>query len=72
MNQMMQSENSRWAGAHVERLGHIGNIVVQVEYDRFNMDDGLQTIPSMAIFQFKDGKRWREWRLKPEADPAVD
>ena len=70
MNQMMGAENSPWQGAHVQRLGYIGNIVIQIEYDRFKTDAGVETRPSLAIFQFKDGKRWREWRLKPVEDAS--
>ncbi len=67
MNQMMGGENSPWQGAHVHRLGYIGNVVIQIEYDRFKTDTGVETRPSIAVFQFRDGKRWREWRLKPVA-----
>ena len=72
MNMMMGAENSPWLGAHVQRLGHIGNVVIQVEYDRFKTEQGEETRPSLAIFQFRDGKRWREWRLKPVADEAIE
>ncbi len=60
---------SSWDGAEVEKLGSIGNTMVQIEYDRYNMEGGQITIPTFVIIQYKDGKRWREWRLRP--DPAT-
>lgn len=60
---------SSWDGAEVEKLGSIGNTMVQIEYDRYNMEGGQITIPTFVIIQYKGGKRWREWRLRP--DPAT-
>lgn len=60
---------SSWDGAEVEKLGSIGNTMVQIEYDRYNLEGGQITIPTFVIIQYKDGKRWREWRLRP--DPAT-
>lgn len=59
---------SRWQGADVERIGSIGNTMVQIEHDHYKYDDGNRTISTFVIIQYKDGKRWREWRLRP--DPA--
>ncbi len=59
---------SRWQGADVERIGSIGNTMVQIEHDHYKYDDGIRTISTFVIIQYKDGKRWREWRLRP--DPA--
>ena len=59
---------SSWDGADVERLGSIGNTMVHLEHDRYKTDDGLLTISTFVIIQYKNGKRWREWRLRP--DPA--
>ena len=59
---------SRWQGAEVERLGSIGNAMVQIEHDRYKYEDGIRTISTFVIIQYKNGKRWREWRLRP--DPA--
>ncbi len=63
-----QDFGSRWDGADVERLGSIGNTMVQIEHDRYKYDDGIRTISTFVIIQYKNGKRWREWRLRP--DPA--
>jgi len=69
MNKFFASDfGSRWDGAEVERLGSIGNTMVQIEHDRYKYDDGIRTISTFVIIQYKGGKRWREWRLRP--DPA--
>ena len=60
---------STWDGADVEKLGSIGNTMVQIEHDRYKTEDGVQTISTFVIIQYKNGKRWREWRLRP--DPAT-
>lgn len=57
---------SRWDGADVEKLGSIGNTMVQIEHDRYKYDDGIRIISTFVIIQYKDGKRWREWRLVPD------
>lgn len=57
---------SSWQGADVERLGSIGNMMVQIEHDRYQFDDGIRTISTFVIIQYQDGKRWREWRLVPD------
>jgi len=59
---------TRWEGADVERVGSIGTALVQVEHDRYKYDDGTRTISTLVIIQYKNGKRWKEWRLVP--DPA--
>lgn len=59
---------SSWQGADVERLGSIGNTMVQIEHDRYQAGEGTRTISTFVIIQYKDDKRWREWRLIP--DPA--
>lgn len=59
---------SSWQGADVERLGSIGNTMVQIEHDRYQFGEGTRTISTFVIIQYQDGKRWREWRLIP--DPA--
>jgi len=57
---------SRWEGAEVERLGSIGNAMIQIEHDRYKYEDVIRTISTLVIIQYKDGKRWREWRLRPD------
>jgi limonene-1,2-epoxide hydrolase len=54
-----------WQDADVHRLGHLGNLFVQVEVDRFITPDGPKTIRSLNIYEMKGGKRWREWKFYP-------
>ena len=50
----------------VYRLGLVGNILVQVEVDTVQTDKGPVETTSLELYEFKDGKRAREWRFKPE------
>ena len=61
---------SRWQGADVERIGSIGDTMVQIEHDQYKYDDGIRTVSTLVVIQYKDGKRWREWRLRPGPNPA--
>ena len=57
----------RWLGAEVDRWGLMDNIMVQVEKDTFRTDDGgTITVPTLVVFEHRNGKRWREWRFRPE------
>ncbi|MDX2223132.1 MAG: nuclear transport factor 2 family protein [Rhodospirillaceae bacterium] len=50
----------------VYRLGMVGNILVQVEVDTVPQPDGTKkTTTSLELYEFRDGKRWREWRFQP-------
>ncbi len=55
---------SLWQGAEVERVGSIGDTMVQIEHDKYQYDEGVRTISTFVVIQYQDGKRWREWRLK--------
>lgn len=59
--------NTSWVGSEVERLTLMDNILVQVEYDTFQSADGVTTVPTLVVFEHRDGKRWREWRFSPRA-----
>ena len=39
--------------------------MVQIEHDKYEYDEGIRTVSTFVVIQYKDGKRWREWRLKP-------
>ena len=54
-----------WQGADVHRLGHLGNLFVQVEIDRYETPKGPKSVRSLNIYEMKDGKRWREWKFYP-------
>ena len=58
--------NESWVDSEVERLTLIENILVQVEYDSYQTPDGVQTVPTLVVFEHRDGKRWREWRFSPQ------
>jgi ketosteroid isomerase-like protein len=54
----------------VYRLGMVGNILVQVEVDTVPQPDGTtKTTTSLELYEFRDGKRWREWRFQPTDSP---
>ena len=57
--------NTSWVDSEVERLALMDNILVQVEYDAFQTTDGVKTIPTLVVFEHRNGKRWREWRFSP-------
>ena len=58
--------NTSWVGSEVERLTLIDNILVQIEHDTFETDQGLRTIPTLVVFEHRNGQRWREWRFSPK------
>jgi len=56
---------TNWSDSEVHRLGMLGNILVQVEIDVFESEDGPVTQRSLSVYEFKNGKRWREWKFYP-------
>ncbi len=56
-----------WLDSDVDKWGLISNLLVQVEYDTFKTDSGPRTVPTLVVFEHRDGKRWREWRFRPRA-----
>jgi hypothetical protein len=61
------TSNTSWVDSEVERLTLIENILVQVEYDTYETPEGVRTVPTLVVFEHRDGKRWREWRFSPQA-----
>ena len=59
---------NNWVDSDVHRLGMLGNILVQVEVDTFQTEDGPKTVESLSVYEFRDGKRWREWKFYPSSD----
>jgi hypothetical protein len=51
--------------SEVHRLGMVGNTLVQVEIDSLNTENGKVRQTSLHIYEFKDGKRWREFAFYP-------
>lgn len=63
----MMFATDRWIGAEVDRWGLMDNIMVQVEKDTYKTEDGgTITVPTLVVFEHRNGKRWREWRFRPE------
>jgi limonene-1,2-epoxide hydrolase len=61
--------NAQWFDSKVYRLGMVGNMLVQVEVDTVGSPQGPVTKTSLEIYEFRDGKRWREWRFSPTDSP---
>jgi limonene-1,2-epoxide hydrolase len=61
--------NAQWFDSKVYRLGMVGNMLVQVEVDTVGSPRGPVTKTSLEIYEFRDGKRWREWRFSPTDSP---
>ena len=58
----------KWLGANVYKWGLTDNTLVQIEEDFFETEDGgKRSIKTLVVFEHRDGKRWREWRFKPQA-----
>lgn len=51
--------------SEVHRLGMVGNTLVQVEIDTLRMDGKPVRQTSLHIYEFRDGKRWREFAFYP-------
>ena len=55
-----------WLGANVYKWGLTDNTLVQIEEDFYRTDDGgTRAVKSLVVVEYRDGKRWREWRFKP-------
>lgn len=51
--------------SEVHRLGMVGNTLVQVEIDTLQMNGKPVRQTSLHIYEFRDGKRWREFAFYP-------
>ena len=55
-----------WLGANVYKWGLTDNTLVQIEEDFYSTEDGgTRSVKSLVVVEYRDGKRWREWRFKP-------
>jgi len=55
-----------WLGANVYKWGLTDNTLVQIEEDFYTTEDGgTRSVKSLVVVEYRDGKRWREWRFKP-------
>ena len=56
-----------WVGANVYKWGLTDNTLVQIEEDFYRTEDGgTRAVKSLVVVEHRDGKRWREWRFKPQ------
>ena len=56
-----------WLGADVYKWGLTDNTLVQIEDDHYTAEDGsVEVITTLVVIEYRDGKRWREWRFKPK------
>jgi hypothetical protein len=56
--------------SQVYRLGMVGNILIQVEVDKYDSKtEGKVHKTSLELYEFRDGRRFREWRFTPTASP---
>jgi ketosteroid isomerase-like protein len=60
-------ESPMWTtnDSEVHRLGMVGNTLVQVEIDTLNLNGKPVRQTSLHVYEFKDGKRWREFAFYP-------
>jgi ketosteroid isomerase-like protein len=63
-------KDDSWQESEVHRLGMLDNILVQVEIDTLASETGTELRRSITIYEFKDGKRWREWKFYPSAETS--
>jgi hypothetical protein len=54
--------------SQVHRLGMVDNILVQIEIDNLNTPQGKQAKTSLHVYEFRDGKRFRETVFYPVPD----
>ncbi|MCY3604233.1 MAG: hypothetical protein OXH45_00575 [Gammaproteobacteria bacterium] len=55
-----------WLGANVYKWGLTDNTLVQIEEDFYRTEDGgTRSVKSLVVVEYRDGRRWREWRFKP-------
>ena len=56
-----------WLGANVYKWGLTDNTLVQIEQDFYRTEDGgARSVKSLVVVEYRNGKRWREWRFKPQ------
>ena len=74
MKKMLQQFFTQDAPAGFEskvyRLGMVGNILIQVEVDKYeSKTEGKVEKTSLELYEFRNGQRFREWRLTPTNSP---
>ncbi len=59
-----------WLNSRTYRLGMVDNILVQVEEDIYATDTGERMVRTLNLYEFKNGKRWRNWKFFPVKSSA--
>ena len=57
-----------WVASDFERLGMVGNILVQVEEDTVVEAGKPVTKVTLNLYEFRNGQRWREWKFFPQGE----
>ncbi len=57
-----------WVASDFERLGMVGNILVQVEEDTVLEAGKPVTKVTLNVYEFRNGQRWREWKFFPQGE----
>ncbi len=58
------SQASSYLSSEIPETLVVKDLVVQVELDTFQTEDGPQTFTTLAIYHVKDGKMWRSYNFR--------
>lgn len=58
------SQASNYLSSEIPETLVVKDLVVQVELDTFQTDDGPKTFTTLAIYHVKDGKMWRSYNFR--------
>jgi len=58
-------EKTNWVDSKTFMLGMVDNILIQVEDDTYETKTETSTVRTLNLYEFKDGKRWRNWKFFP-------
>ena len=58
---------TRQGDSEIHRLGMLGNTLVQFEFDTLQSDKGLVRQKTLNVYQYRDGKLWREFSYLVDA-----
>ena len=58
-------EKTNWVDSKTFMLGMVDNILIQVKDDTYETKTETSTVRTLNLYEFKDGKRWRNWKFFP-------
>ena len=58
------SQASNYLSSEIPETVVVKDLVVQVELDTFQTEDGPKTFTTLAIYHVKDGKMWRSYNFR--------